>query len=73
MKALFLTPDELAQLTGLQRPAAQCRWLTRNGYRFEVGGDRQPKVLRAQLEARQGLNSKARTAGPDFSALDRLR
>jgi hypothetical protein len=72
VNTLFLTPAEIRELTGLQRPAAQCRWLARNGYRFEVGGDRQPKVMRAQLEARQGITSPARPTGPDFSALDRL-
>lgn len=33
---MFLTDEALAQLTGLQRPSAMCRWLEREGIPFVV-------------------------------------
>lgn len=28
---MFLTPEDMAHLTGYQRPSAQAKWLMRNG------------------------------------------
>ena len=47
---MFLTPDELAYLTGFKRPSHQVRWLSRAGMKFAIGGDGQIKVLKAELE-----------------------
>jgi hypothetical protein len=41
---MFLTKDEVADLTGHARPAIQSRWLRTNCVPFIVGGDGQPKV-----------------------------
>ena len=49
---MFLTPDELATLTGRKRASAQLRWLSGNGLRFIVGADGRPRVLRAEVEGR---------------------
>ncbi len=58
--SLFLSRDELQELTGYRQAAAQMRWLTDRGWRFEVGGDGRPKVARAEQERRM-LGSRTRT------------
>ncbi len=47
---MFLTPDDLAALTGRRRPAAQCRQLARMGIRFGLDADGHPRVLLAEVE-----------------------
>ena len=49
---MFLSPDDLARLTGLQRPSAQLRWLAAHGWKFEVDRFGRPVVLRAEAERR---------------------
>ena len=46
---MFLSPDELTELTGKQRPAAQIRALRSMGIRHHVRPDGRPVVLRADL------------------------
>lgn len=58
--SLVLAREELQDLTGYRQAAAQMRWLTDRGWRFEIGGDGRPKVARAEYERRM-LGSKART------------
>lgn len=72
MTDIFLTYDEIADLTGYVQPSAQRRWLQRNGYRFDVRGDGRPVVLRAQVDQRQRIR-EVRTSGPDLAALDSVR
>lgn len=68
---MFLTPEELADLTDYEPNSwtAQIRWLDRHKYPFELSAMGRPKVLRAYVENRLGLSSKTekRTA-PDFSS-----
>lgn len=66
---MFLTSEELRDLTGYVMPSAQMRWLDRNGWEYMVSGMNRPKVLRAFAEQRMGLASaKAAThTEPDFS------
>lgn len=45
-RAMFLTPHELADFTGLRQKAAQCRWLTRNGIPFRKRADGRAVVSR---------------------------
>ena len=52
--SLFLTEPELRELTDLQRPDAIRRWLTRQGYVYEVSATGWPKVLRSLVESRLG-------------------
>ena len=47
---MFLSPAELAELTGLKRPSAQARWLAQAGLRHVLGADGRPRVLRAEVE-----------------------
>lgn len=43
---MFLSQDELRELTDLKVPKAQMRWLTRYAYPFEIAASGKPKVLR---------------------------
>lgn len=51
---MFLTPDDLAYITGYQRAADQRRWLTLRGWVFEVSRAGRPIVSRAHAEMRLG-------------------
>lgn len=70
---MFLTATELHQLTGYQKPALQRRWLTQNGYQFDVRGDGRPVILEAQLRFRQfkGLGKVSNASEePNLDVLD---
>lgn len=41
---MFLTPDQLHELTGLIQAAAQVRWLRKNGIRHYIRADGRPCV-----------------------------
>ena len=51
---MFLTPDELRELTGLRRPSSICQWLDNEGIRYIVGRDKWPRVLRSVILVRLG-------------------
>jgi len=51
---MFLTKDEVAELTGYQKPSAQIRWLEAQQFGYVVGGDGVPKVLRQVVISRLG-------------------
>ena len=44
---LFLAPMEIFEMTGLQQPCAQKKWLTVNGWIFQVDARGRPKIARA--------------------------
>lgn len=52
----FLTDADLETLTGLKQPAAQERYLRSKGYRFDCNARGVPRILWAQVEARQTLH-----------------
>jgi len=54
--AMFLTQDELAELTGKVRRDAQVRVLREMGYVFQLRTDGCPTVLKAYIEAMHGGN-----------------
>lgn len=56
---MFLTRDELIELTGYRQAAAQIRWFVDHGWRHVVGADGRPRVMRAESE-RHLLGSKPR-------------
>lgn len=62
--SLFLTPDELAELTGRMTSASQRKWLDANGYRYAVNANNRPIVARDYLLTRLGV---AATAAADLS------
>nr|WP_298118246.1 DUF4224 domain-containing protein [uncultured Pseudomonas sp.] len=57
---MFLTADEVAELTGYQKPSAQIRWLEAERFGFVVGGDGVPKVLREVVLSRLGMSTKTK-------------
>jgi hypothetical protein len=48
---LFLSHNEIAQLTGYVRSADQIKWLRSHGFKFEVNAKGMPVVLRPKEEA----------------------
>lgn len=56
---MILTTEELIELTDRRQAAAQIRWLRDRGWKFEVGGNGRPKVLRAEAERRMLSGSVA--------------
>lgn len=74
--ALFLTPDELVELTGYSMPRSQRKWLDANGYLYAVNANNQPKVARDYLLSRLGVvvagarnADPVATPRPNFAAL----
>lgn len=78
MDALYVTPAELAEQTGLKQGAAQIRALKADGFRkgihFFVRADGKPRLLRSALVERQRQNHPTRAAAqPNFEALRAAR
>lgn len=48
--SLFVTPEQLVEITDLEQHAAQIRWLERHEWRFEISATGRPKVLVAEME-----------------------
>lgn len=70
---MFLTRDELMDLSERKQRARVASWLIENGYKFDVAADGWPKVLRAAVEARLMPSAGKRTikkSQPDFSAYE---
>ncbi|MDH3671769.1 MAG: DUF4224 domain-containing protein [Gammaproteobacteria bacterium] len=66
---MFLSQDEVADLTGYRRRKCQARWLSANGYRFALNAIGRPKVLRQEAERHLLGSYKSRSRAPNFSAL----
>lgn len=66
---MFMTQDEVEDMTGLVQGAAQIRWLERNGLRrdvdFKVRSDGKPRVLASAIQPKAPPPSRR----PNFSAL----
>lgn len=58
---MFLTPEDVARLTGKARPTAQVRWLRNQGWRFAVNALGHPVV--AVAEAERQLVAESELAG----------
>lgn len=56
---MFLTSDELEELTGYKKPSLQKRWMTARGWRFEENAAGHPKILRALVEKQMGGSASA--------------
>lgn len=73
MNPLFLTADELHDLTGYQKPAKQIAWLRAEGFTLRVAADGHPRVDRSHYlkmmgGAVSGQEHRKRTE-PDFGSL----
>ena len=70
----FLTQLDLQQLTGYRRPSAQIRWLSHNGYGFDIRADGRPAVLAEQVASRHvSVRARGKAYKVDLEALDKLR
>jgi hypothetical protein len=49
---MFLTHDELVELTERKTKGAQIAWLKANRFQFVAGANGHPKVLRAHVQAK---------------------
>ena len=66
---MFLTQEELRDLTGLKRPTAQVAWLRDHNWPVELDARKRPRVLRSVVLARMGGLPEQRQAGPNWEAL----
>ncbi|MGH8631519.1 MAG: DUF4224 domain-containing protein [Burkholderiales bacterium] len=48
--SLFITPDQLAEVTDRVQHAAQIRWLQAHNWKFEISATGRPRVLVAEME-----------------------
>lgn len=69
LMSLFLTTDELRELTGYQRPSCMIRQLRENGVRFFIAADGYPRVARNEIESR---HPSRQSMEPDFSSLQKI-
>jgi hypothetical protein len=71
---MFLTPEQLEQLTGKVRPSAQARWLTEHNWKFILRGDGRPVVHEAEAERQMcgGASRQARRPTPTEPKLEAL-
>lgn len=70
LSLLFLSQDELRDLTDLKVPKAQIRWLTAHSFPFEIGASGKPKVLRSFLIQRLQLSMPSNNqTEPNFDAI----
>lgn len=83
MSDLFMTHDELIELTGFKTPNGHAKWLDKNRWRYVLTRSHQARVSREYFLERMGLsrgktgstdqvNQAAALEEPDFSALDRM-
>ena len=67
---MFLTPEDLFELTEARTPRLQKAWLDSRGWVYEVSRFGKPKVLIEYAKMRLGLaKSVQQVTEPDFSAL----
>lgn len=68
---MFLTSDDIEELTGYKNHAKQISWLARNGIKFLISQDGTPRVLLSHINEIMTNNSKPtrRRAEPNFDAL----
>ena len=65
---MFLSKDQVKELTGYQFPRNQIRWLRANGYAHAIARNGRPIVMIAEVEQKL-LSSSDHVKGPepDFS------
>lgn len=68
---MFLTPTDIAELTGRKRPSAQQKQLNAMGVQFKVRADGSLVVLRSHVDKLLGgqAERKQRSREPNWEAL----
>lgn len=51
---MFLTHEDLVELTGYKKPALQKRWMLDHGWPFVENAAGHPKILRSVVEKQMG-------------------
>lgn len=62
---MFMTQDEVTEMTGRVRPKEQVRWLESERFGYVLDADGRPKVLRQVVIARLGAQAE-RKKGPEL-------
>ncbi|WP_426177750.1 DUF4224 domain-containing protein [Massilia sp. TWR1-2-2] len=77
---MFLTADELRELTGYTFHCRQIDWLRSHSWKFEVTAQQRPRVARSYFENRLGAPSRAPAESlmpasprPNFQALSQQK
>jgi hypothetical protein len=65
---MFLTDDELVELTGYRQPAKQCEHLRAQRIPFHTNRAGHPRVARAILEGRKATEKPKDTWNPTWAA-----
>lgn len=70
---MFLSEEDIKDLTGYKQNSSQIKWLRENGIRFLIGGDDKPRILASQIESLIGASFKQskRRAEPNEEALNK--
>lgn len=68
---MFLTHQELTELTGHARKSKQIEWLSDHGYNFDVNARGRPVVVREQVLERQRVLRSEKVVSLDKAALKR--
>jgi hypothetical protein len=66
---MFLTAQELRDLTGYQRQFDQRRWLGQHHWAHETNASGRPIVLRSYAETKLGGHAVNQTFEPNFAAI----
>jgi hypothetical protein len=61
---MFLTAEELRELTGYTYHSRQIDWLRRHNWKFEVTAQHRPKVARSYFDSRLGASSPRQVVEP---------
>lgn len=67
---MFLTKEEIINLTECKQRQKQIKWLSQHGYKYAVSAVGNPIVLKSHLEERLNGNTyqNKRSQEPDFSS-----
>jgi len=71
MSELWLTPDEVRELTDKKRWTAQCRQLARMGVEFEPNAVGRPLVLRSKYDPK-AVSKPRKKVEPNWDAMKRV-
>ena len=70
---MFLTKEQIIELTGRKRISSQLQWLIKHGWRFVKNANGRPIVLASYAESMLGLgciqSQQAEAYKPNFDAI----
>jgi hypothetical protein len=70
---MFLSDEDVKELSGYVNTSCQIRWLSQNGIKFLVRADGKPRVLQSHIEEVMGVAAKTtkRRSEPNFAKLEK--